>query len=68
MKEKILGIIKNILTNNNIDFNDIVIEVPKDKNNGDFSSNIAMQLAKILNRNPMDIANMIATSINDKDI
>ena len=68
MKEKIQDILKTILNNNNIDFDDIIVEIPKDKNNGDFSSNIAMQLAKTLKKNPMDIASSIVSSINDNDI
>jgi len=68
MKEKIQDTLKTILNNNNIDFDDIIVEIPKDKNNGDFSSNIAMQLAKTLKKNPMDIASSIVSSINDNDI
>lgn len=68
MKEQIQSIIKTILINNNIDFDDIIIEVPKDKKNGDFSSNIAMKLAKVLKKNPMDIANMIVDDLEDSNI
>ena len=35
---------------------DIVIEIPKRKEQGDFSSNLAMQLTKKLRRNPREIA------------
>ena len=44
----------------------IVIEIPKDKAHGDYSSNIAMQLTKILRRNPREIASQIIDAI-DKD-
>ena len=44
----------------------IVIEIPKDKAHGDYSSNIAMQLTKILKRNPREIAQGIVETI-DKD-
>jgi len=44
----------------------IVIEIPKDKAHGDYSSNIAMQLTKILRRNPREIAQGIVNAI-DKD-
>jgi len=46
----------------------IVIEIPKDKNNGDYSSNIAMQLTKVLKANPRDIASKIIDNINNENI
>ena len=40
--------------------NDLVmIEIPKDKTNGDYSTNIAMRLCKLLSRKPHDIAEEI---------
>lgn len=42
----------------------IVIEIPKDLANGDYSSNVAMQLTKILKKNPRDIANELVLNIN----
>ena len=42
----------------------IVIEIPKDKAHGDYSSNIAMQLTKLLRRNPREIAQGIIDSID----
>ena len=42
----------------------IVIEIPKDKTHGDYSSNIAMQLTKILKRNPREIAQGIIETMN----
>lgn len=44
----------------------IVIEIPKDKSHGDYSSNIAMQLTKVLKRNPREIAQGIIETL-DKD-
>ncbi len=46
------------------DIDKIVIEIPKDKTHGDYSSNIAMQLTKILRRNPREIANSIVDKVN----
>lgn len=37
----------------------IVVETPKSKDHGDFSSNIAMQLTRILHQNPRNIAKAI---------
>lgn len=42
----------------------IVIEIPKDKAHGDYSSNIAMQLTKVLKRNPREIAQGIVEAID----
>ena len=48
------------------DQNSIVIEIPKDKAHGDYSTNLAMQLTKLLKRNPRQIAQEIVDAI-DKD-
>lgn len=42
-----------------ISLDDIVIEVPKSRENGDFSTNIAMQLVRKLKTNPKEIAEKI---------
>ena len=42
----------------------IVIEIPKNTQNGDYSSNIAMQLTRQLRRNPREIANAIVAAID----
>jgi len=70
IKQKIQRIIKTSLDNNNIEFDldKIIIETPKDSKNGDYSTNIALMLTKILKDNPMNIASKIASSINDKSI
>ncbi len=44
---------------------EIEIEVPKNKEYGDFSSNIAMKLCKKLGKNPFDIACSIKDNIKD---
>ncbi|MCD7808556.1 MAG: arginine--tRNA ligase [Erysipelotrichaceae bacterium] len=46
------------------DIDKIVIEIPKDKSHGDYSSNIAMQLTKLLRRNPREIASSIVEKVN----
>ncbi|WP_249029151.1 arginine--tRNA ligase [Tannockella kyphosi] len=46
------------------DNNNIVIEIPKDTSHGDYSSNIAMQMTKLLKRNPREIANEIINSLD----
>ena len=46
----------------------VIIDIPKDKNNGDYSCNIAMQLTKILKTNPREIATKIIDNINNENI
>ena len=43
---------------------DFVIEKPKDEKNGDFSTNLAMQLTRILRQNPRKIAEAIVGGID----
>lgn len=52
-------IITKISESLNIDKEKINIEIPKDKNNGDYSSNIALKLCKELKDNPINIANKL---------
>ena len=70
IKQKIQGIIKTSLDKNNIDFDldKIIIETPKDTKNGDYSTNIALLLTKVLKDNPMNIASKIASEISDESI
>ena len=46
------------------DQENIIIEIPKDKAHGDYSTNLAMQLTKLLKRNPREIANAIVESLD----
>ncbi len=43
---------------------EIVIETPRSKEHGDFAANTAMQLAKVLHRNPRQIAEKIAEALD----
>lgn len=42
----------------------ITIEIPKDKNHGDYATNLAMQLTKTLRKNPREIAATIITNMD----
>lgn len=42
----------------------IVIEIPKDKSHGDYSTNVAMQLTRILKNNPRKIAEGIMEALD----
>ncbi len=67
IKNKLQYIIKNSLPVD-IDVNNIIIEIPKDRKNGDYSTNVAFLLTKKLKSNPMLIANDIKDKINDEMI
>ena len=54
------------LEKDNIHNTNYIIEVPNDKKNGDFSTNVAMELTKILRKNPRDIADPWYTGNFDK--
>ncbi len=45
-------------------FEDIVLEVPKDKEHGDYATNIAMRLAKVAKKRPADIAQEIVQNLD----
>ena len=70
IKQKIQGIIKEGLDKLSIDIelDKIIIENPKDNKHGDYSTNIALVLTKILKDNPMNIANKIVAEIKDETI
>ena len=72
LKQRIKEIIFFSFYDLDIEFNllDIMVEVPKNRENGDFSSNIAMQLTKVLKDNPRNIAEKIVDKIkeNTKEI
>ena len=70
IKKELQEIIKNSLKKSNIDVNlsDIVIEIPKQKENGDYSTNIALTLTKKLKKSPITIAEEIISNIKDKNI
>ena len=69
IKQKIKEIISCTLKELEIDFDDdkIVVEVPKNRDNGDFSSNIAMQLTRVLGDNPRNIASKLVDVISKNE-
>jgi arginyl-tRNA synthetase len=58
----IQGALAPILAGTNLNAN-IVLERPRDPSHGDIACNIAMQLAKPLNKNPRELAQAIVTSV-----
>ena len=65
LSDKIRKSLKKINIDDDIN---IVIEVPSKKENGDYSTNIALTLTKILHKNPIDIAEDIVNNIDKSDI
>ncbi|MCI5745505.1 MAG: arginine--tRNA ligase [Erysipelotrichaceae bacterium] len=61
IKSEISRIIKQMGVLDDISF---VVEIPKDSSNGDYASNVAMQLTKILRKNPRLIAQDIVDNFN----
>ena len=47
--------------------NMVMVEIPKDKANGDYSTNIAMRLTKQLGKKPQDIANELVNELKNID-
>lgn len=71
MQEKIKNLIKEALENLDIEVSDIVVEHPADISMGDYSTNVAMAIAKGINRNPKELAEKIVneiTRLEDKSI
>ena len=67
IKIKLQNIIKNSLPVN-MEVDKIIIDIPKDKKNGDYSTNVAFLLTKELKSNPMSIASIIKENIKDEMI
>lgn len=65
LRQKIQEISENYLSEKKIDF---VLENPAEESFGDYATNIAMVLAGILKRNPLEIAKEIAEKIDLPDL
>jgi len=70
IKKELQLIIKESLVKQNIELEleKIVIETPKDEQHGNYSTNVALVLTKILKRNPMEIASLVKENINSSII
>lgn len=44
---------------------DVIIERPKNKDHGDYATNIAMKLAKVVQKNPREFAELLANELNN---
>ncbi len=46
----------------------VMLEIPKTAENGDYASNIAMRLTKVLGKKPRDVAEVITAGLADHDM
>ncbi len=65
LKEIIVNALKKVF-GLDIKIEEVIIESPKEKNHGDYSTNIAMRLAKTLHNSPVNIANKLLEGLNDE--
>ena len=70
IKEELSNILKDSLKkiDNNLSNYPIIIEKPANKENGDYSTNIALTITKILHKSPIEIAEQIVNSIEENTI
>lgn len=68
LAEVVLEAIKTLIERGDLDIptpDDVTIERPRDRAHGDWATNIALKLAKPAKRNPMDVAELIATELRN---
>ncbi|OGI86107.1 arginine--tRNA ligase [Candidatus Nomurabacteria bacterium RIFCSPLOWO2_01_FULL_39_17] len=63
MEEEIKKLIKDALGNLAIEVGNFTIEHPEDLKNGDYSTNVALVIAKSVERNPQELAEKIVAEI-----
>lgn len=66
IKKELYNIVDKLgyLDGNNVkDFEEIVLEIPKDKNHGDYATNLAMRLTKKAAKKPLEIAQEIINQL-----
>ena len=71
INDKLISLIKDALKNKfNLENKDnlIMIETPKEKKFGDYSTNIAMRLSKELHDNPFNIANLLKEELEKDEL
>ena len=63
MQEKIKNLIKNALKKLNIEISNIILEHPSDLKMGDYSTNVALAVAKNIGTNPKELAEKIVETL-----
>ena len=70
IEEKLIKLISDTVTSKfsvELEPGMVMVEIPKDKANGDYSTNIAMRLTKKLGKKPQDIANELVAELSKDD-
>jgi len=70
VKNQIYNILSDALQQLNIDISEVYIHIerPKSLEHGDYSSNIALQLAKGIKKNPREVAQLIIDQIGSEEL
>jgi arginyl-tRNA synthetase len=70
VKNQISNILNDALQQLNIDISEVYIHIerPKSLEHGDYSSNIALQLAKGIKKNPREVAQLIIDQIGSEEL
>ncbi len=72
LRDKILDIVNELVEEKNFlqtfNINNIVVERPKKKHQGDYSTNAAMVLAKRLSSKPKDLGELIKLKLRDEEL
>lgn len=70
MKEEIKNLVSESIKNLqkegrfvDIEIPGIVVEYPKDKQHGDYSTNVSLLIAKIIKKKPLEVANLLADKL-----
>jgi len=66
IEELVKASVREVLQDSSISADHIELEKTKEKIHGDFSCNVALRLAKMFKKNPMELANQFATAIDQK--
>ena len=72
LRDKILNSVNQLVDERNlkqpINMNNIVVERPKKQHQGDYSTNAAMVLGKVLSSNPRDLGEIISLKLRDSEL
>ena len=68
IREEIRNLIKKAITGFKEEIKDFSIETPAEKSHGDYSTNVALVLAKKINKNPVETANLIKEKISQNNL
>lgn len=68
IKNELRSIINVAIENSGYSNIDFIVEEPNNIENGDYSTNVAMEMCKVLKGNPRDIAGVIVANIIDNNI